>query len=94
MQAGVELTRHQNPVKAIEIDSWLALVEASSAVLPMDSACFREWARLKSGKSTELMEDAMIVATARVHDLEIATRNQRDFLRLGISTFNPFAFEG
>lgn len=35
-------------------------------------------------------EDAMIGATAVVHDLTVVTRNIRDFHRLGIRTFNPF----
>ena len=94
LQAGIELTRKQDPTKAAEIENWLSLVEGSFAVLPMDAACFREWARLKLGKSSELLEDAMIAATARVHILEIATRNQKDFQRLNVATFNPFEFEG
>jgi hypothetical protein len=36
---------------------------------PCDSACFREWARLMAGKSPESIEDAMIAATARVHEI-------------------------
>ena len=59
----------------------------------MDSACFREWARLKTGKSSELIEDAMIAATARVHGLEVATRNERDFRRFNVKVFNPFHFQ-
>ena len=94
LQAGVELTRKLDPTKALEIENWLSLVEGSFAVRPMDAACFREWARLKSGKSSELLEDAMIAATARVHGLELATRNQRDFQRLGVEVFNPFEFRG
>lgn len=94
LQAGVELTRKNDPAKASEIENWLSLVEGSFAVLPMDAACFREWARLNSGKASELLEDAMIAATARVHGLEIATRNQKDFQRLNVATFNPFKFEG
>jgi predicted nucleic acid-binding protein len=94
LQAGVELTRKNDPAKASEIEDWLSLVEGSFAVLPMDAACFREWARIKSGKASELLEDAMIAATARVYGLEIATRNQKDFQRMNVATFNPFEFEG
>jgi len=43
------------------------------------------------GKPDGLMEDAMIAATARVHDLVIATRNERDFKRLDVRVLNPFA---
>jgi predicted nucleic acid-binding protein len=34
--------------------------------------------------------DALIAATARVHDLTIATRNERDFARLGVRVVNPW----
>ena len=92
LQAGVERTRANDAVKAREIENWLAEVEASLATLPMDSVCFREWARLMAGKSSELIEDGMIAATARVHQLQVATRNERDFQQFQVTTFNPFQF--
>ena len=36
------------------------------------------------------MEDALIAAVAVVHQLTVATRNERDFDRLGVVTVNPF----
>jgi predicted nucleic acid-binding protein len=56
----------------------------------MDVPCFREWARIMHGKPPNLLEDAMIAATARVHSLIVATRNERDFQQLDVRTFNPF----
>jgi hypothetical protein len=90
IQKGVELTRQQDPVKANEIEAWAKHLERASQVLPMDSACFREYARLMHGHSDTLAEDAMIAATARVHGLAVATRNERDFSHLSVSVFNPF----
>ncbi|MGA2745388.1 MAG: type II toxin-antitoxin system VapC family toxin [Candidatus Sulfotelmatobacter sp.] len=90
LQAGVELTRRQNAVKAREIETWLTSVEMSFAFVPMDPACFREWARLMAGKPDVLREDAMIGATARVHGFEVATRDEGDFKRLGVRIINPF----
>jgi toxin FitB len=90
IQRGVELTRQQNPEKAHEIEVWAMQLERASQVLPMDSACFREYARLVHGRSDTLAEDAMIAATARVHGLTVATRNERDFGHFGVSVFNPF----
>ncbi len=55
---------------------------------------FAEWARLMDGKSDTLVEDAMIAATARVHRLTVATRNERDFMELGVALLNPFVAIG
>lgn len=90
IQKGVEMTRQQDPVKANEIEAWAAQLERASHVLPMDPACFREYARLMQGRSETLAEDAMIAATARVHGLTVATRNERDFGHFGVAVFNPF----
>jgi len=90
LQGGVELTRKNDPAKATEIEKWLMFTEGVFSVIPMDSACFREWARLKAGRPSELIEDAMIAATARVHGLQVATRNEKDFRQFQVASFNPF----
>lgn len=90
LQRGIERTRKQDAARAREIELWLDQVEASSNLVAMDSACFREWARLMEGKSEHLLEDAMIAATARVHRLRVATRNTADFALLGVDLLNPF----
>ena len=90
IQKGIELTREQDPAKAKEIETWASQLESSSRVLPMDTACFREYARLIHGHSDVLAEDAMLAATARVHSLTMATRNERDFAHFSVTVFNPF----
>jgi predicted nucleic acid-binding protein len=92
LQSGVELTRRQDPAKAHEIESFLTSVALSFAFVPMDHACFREWSRLMAGKPDALREDAMIAATAKVHSFTVATRDEKDFKRLGVEIFNPFKF--
>ncbi|MFY7904855.1 MAG: type II toxin-antitoxin system VapC family toxin [Burkholderiaceae bacterium] len=91
IQAGIELTREQDPAKAQQIEDWLALVAGAYNVLPMDAAAFTAWAKLMHRKSDTLYEDAMIAATAKVLGLTVATRNVADFQALGFEVFNPFA---
>ena len=90
IQAGIEITRGQDPAKAAEIEAWLEQVAASYAVLPMDAAAFRVWARLMHRRSDTVVEDAMIAATALVHDLTVVTRNTRDFKPFGVRLLDPF----
>ncbi len=91
LQAGVEATRPNNPAKAREIESWIEDLALSYTVLPMDTLCFREWARMMPGRSGDILEDMMIAATARVHRLTLATRNLQDFENIDLELFNPFS---
>jgi toxin FitB len=90
IQAGIELTREQDEAKAKELEQWLELVSGSFNVVPMDALVFRAWARLMHRTSDTLYEDAMIAATAKVHDLTVVTRNVTDFKNFGVSVLNPF----
>jgi predicted nucleic acid-binding protein len=90
LQAGAELTRKQDPEKAVAIEAWIDQLAAAYEVIPMDASMFREWARLMVGKSDHLIEDAMIAATARVRGLVVATRNAHDFEMFRVEVFNPF----
>ena len=90
LQAGIERTRRQDPAKAIKIEAWADQVAASYQILPMDTSCFREWGRILDRKPDRLLEDAMIAATARVHQLIVATRNVGDFMQLDVRILNPF----
>ena len=90
LQEGIERTRRQDSAKASAIEAWVDELSTSSIVLPMNGLCFRETARMMVGKQEELFYDVMIAATARIHGLIVATRNERDFRHLGVEMINPF----
>ena len=90
LQAGVEMTRDQDPQGARAIEAWIDLVANAYDVLPINGAVFRRWAQLMHHRSRDLIEDAMIGATALVHSLTVVTRNLRDFERLRVPAINPF----
>ena len=90
LQYGAELTRRQDPQRAAELDDWITGVVDGVQLLTMDDLCCREWARLRQHKSDTLLVDAMLAATARVHSLTIATRDEVDFRHFEVEILNPF----
>jgi predicted nucleic acid-binding protein len=90
LQAGVERARVQDPVKAKVIESWIDALAETYRILPMDGRAFRRWAQLMLGQPPELVADAMIAATALIHELTVVTRNTRDFGKLGLTVIDPF----
>ena len=90
LQAGVEITREQDPEKAAEIEAWLDQVAQTWNVLPVDGRIFRTWAKLMHRRPDHLLADALIAATALVHHFVVVTRNVRDFAVFEVSTLDPF----
>jgi predicted nucleic acid-binding protein len=90
IQAGIEVTRHQDARKAREINLWADALMNGAVVLPLDGPAAREAARLMARQSKLLIEDALIAAIARVNGLTVATRNTRDFERFEVPLVNPF----
>ena len=95
IQAGIEITREQDPVRAEELEAWLDdRVLDDFDVLTLDAPAFREWARLMHRRSDTLIQDAMIAAVAVVHGLTVVTRNVRDFEQLRVPVLDPFVDRG
>lgn len=90
LQAGVEMTREQDPEKADQIEKWIDQVAQTWNVLPLDGRTLRIWAKLMHKRSDDLLLDALIAATALTHHLVVVTRNVRDFAPLGVEILNPF----
>jgi toxin FitB len=90
LQAGIEVTREQDPKKAAEIGAWVDRIAGLYLILPVDGRAFRIWARLMHRKPTDLGLDAMIAATAIVHNLTVVTRNVQDFQHFGVAILDPW----
>jgi predicted nucleic acid-binding protein len=90
LQAGVEIARERDQAKAADIEAWIGGIAGLYNVLPLEGSCFRAWARLMHRKPDDLVMDALIAATASVHNLTVVTRNVRDFRRFGSPTLNPW----
>ncbi len=91
IQAGIERTRELDATKADELESWLEDLAATSHVIEIDASIMRKWAKLMHRRPDHHLEDALIAATALVHDLTVATRNVADFKALGVRLVNPFS---
>lgn len=94
LQAGVEITHEQDPDKATEIEAWIDQVAQTWNVLSLDGRTLRTWAKLMHRQQDHLIADALIAATAIVHNLIVVTRNERDFEVFGVRIFNPFEARG
>jgi toxin FitB len=90
LQAGVEVMRERDAEKAAEIEAWVDEVLDLYNVLAVDAHVCRFWAKMMHRRHPDLIPDALIAATAVVHDLAGATRNVRDFEGLGVPVLNPF----
>lgn len=83
--------------KARELSEWLGELETSfgSRVLSVNVTVAECWGRILAESSRagapRPAVDALIAATARVDNLVLVTRNERDTLGTGVELLNPFA---
>ncbi len=77
------------------LETWFDDVVANITCLPWGAETGLRWAKVLAdlrlaGKAMPI-KDSMIAATALVHGLTIATRNQADFRVAGVKMTDPFA---
>ena len=58
-------------------------------ILPIDRAVSDEWGRMNAQRPVPVI-DGLLAATAKIHRLTLATRNDSDVAGLGAKTLNPF----
>jgi predicted nucleic acid-binding protein len=95
LQAGISLLPEGPKRRALQ--AWLnRLIEAMEGrVLNFNTSVATVWGRQEAELSRQgclmPMPDSFIAATARRHNLTIATRNTADYDRPGLKAFNPLA---
>ena len=91
LRQGIEHLRQRDGRQAQVLGRWLDdLVRLyGERLLPIDGLVADEWGRLRAVRTLPIV-DSLLAATARVHDLTLVTRNDRDFAGLGVTILNPY----
>jgi predicted nucleic acid-binding protein len=94
------VSRVTDPAFRAELEAWLRdglLPWFADRVLPVDEAVLIRWRALafeaKRDNYTYAQPDALLAATALVHELGVVTRNEADFERAGLRLLNPWLAE-
>ena len=90
IRRGIERARRRDPERATIFERWLADIGAAFAgrILPVDRVVADEWGRLSAIRTIPAV-DGLLAATAKVHELTLATRNIAEVAGLGASVLNP-----
>jgi hypothetical protein len=91
IRKGIEQLRGKDQKRAGEFEMWLSVLRDrfGERVVPVDRAVADEWGRMSAGRSVPAT-DALLAATAKVHQMTLVTRNLSDVADLGVDVLNPF----
>ena len=91
IRQGIERIRRRNAKSARSLDAWLRKLVAAhdERILPVDRRVAEEWGRMNVPNPVPVV-DGLMAATAKVHDLILATRNVKDVSGAGAQVVNPF----
>jgi predicted nucleic acid-binding protein len=89
---GIMMKARTDPPMAAGLMRWLDELRFvySGRILSIDDAVATGWGRLMAQR-TRPMADALIAATARVHNKVVVTRNMADFADAGVDLLDPWA---
>ena len=92
IRKGIELVRRRDVDQAETLEAWLHTVveDFSGRVLTVDAQVADTWGQMSAIRPVPVV-DALLAATARVHDLTLVTRNVSDVEGLGARVLNPFS---
>jgi predicted nucleic acid-binding protein len=91
IRKGIESMRLRDQATARVLDRWLRQLVLSyrDRILLIDQEVAERWGEMNVPDPLPVM-DGLIAATARVHELTVATRNVKDMVRAGVPFVNPF----
>lgn len=91
LRKGAEQLRPRDATRAAELDAWITETVAGfgTRIVTVDADTAQAWGRLEAAEPRPKV-DGLIAATALVRRWTVATRNTRDFERMGVETYNPF----
>lgn len=92
IRRGIERSRANDPTRARALESWLVAIAKSftDRILPVDQTVADEWGRMSAKRPVSTV-DALLAATAKVHQMTLVTRNISDVADLGAEILDPFA---
>jgi hypothetical protein len=96
LEIGVLLAERRDRIKGALLRSWLddhVLPTFADRSLPVDTAVARRSASLNVPDPRPI-RDALIAATALVHDMVVVTRNVADFEPTGVRVLDPWSIAG
>jgi predicted nucleic acid-binding protein len=92
LRRGVERIRHRGAVnQAGRLENWLESIldEYADQILGIGPDIAQLWGALRLPRTASVL-DRQIAATARIHELTLVTRKERDFTGSGVPVINPF----
>lgn len=95
LRTGALLKTRKDPAQGLMLQKWLdsTLLTMSDNVLPVSDEICWKCAELHVPNPRD-RHDALIAATALVHDLTLVTRNSKDFESIdGLCILNPFVID-
>ena len=90
IRRGIESIRRRDTPAAMAIEQWLIrlAVGFGDRVIPIDARVADRWGALNVPDPVPTV-DALLAATALVHDMTVVTRNVKDISGTGARTLDP-----
>jgi predicted nucleic acid-binding protein len=99
IKKGIVKIENLHPEKARMLSQWLDSIEArfTSRILPIEQDVIDVWAKmcgeaLRRGQKLPVI-DSLIAETCRYHNLNLVTRNVKNFSIMNVTLINPWSGE-